>query len=322
MEKLLQWAVNNSDQEELKRNAEAIKRGEYKADPSKFNPEIIEAILGKDDATRMMEAVQCMVDPNDTLENKEIAMDNLELLVEGIDNAKNVNNMGLWTPLIQLLSDKEKVVRTGVAWVCGTTVQNNPEGQSAVRGGTNSLFWLHFDLVCHAHAHSFIFHQFLKHNGLAPLMQLLKSDDAKERGKAQYAISSLLKHCRPAYDEFKAQDGLAVLSNILRQHADDVQTVRKIVFLYNTLMVDYDDLAPQLQKDGLINDLDAIITKYTTDTPDEDITEKALRALHTLVQQTGAEIPSDVKTHIQKAKDTFGADELNLSAEEWSLLLN
>ena len=53
MEKLLQWAVNNSDQDALKKQAEAIRKGEAKADPSKFDPAMIEAILGKDDATRM-----------------------------------------------------------------------------------------------------------------------------------------------------------------------------------------------------------------------------------------------------------------------------
>lgn len=53
MEKLLQWAVNNSDQDALKKQAEAIRKGETKADPSKFDPAMIEAILGKDDATRM-----------------------------------------------------------------------------------------------------------------------------------------------------------------------------------------------------------------------------------------------------------------------------
>ncbi|KAI9485116.1 hypothetical protein BDB00DRAFT_90184 [Zychaea mexicana] len=65
MEKLLQWAVNNS---------------ELKPDPSKFDPAVIEAILGKDDATRMKEAVDCIIDPKDTLENKEIALDNLEMV--------------------------------------------------------------------------------------------------------------------------------------------------------------------------------------------------------------------------------------------------
>lgn len=53
MEKLLQWAIENTDQEQLKKDAEAIKKGEMQADPSKYDPKVIEAILGKDDATRM-----------------------------------------------------------------------------------------------------------------------------------------------------------------------------------------------------------------------------------------------------------------------------
>jgi hypothetical protein len=53
MEKLLQWAINNTDQDQLRKDAEAIKRGEIQPDLSKFDPKIIEAILGKDDATRM-----------------------------------------------------------------------------------------------------------------------------------------------------------------------------------------------------------------------------------------------------------------------------
>lgn len=105
MEKLLQWAINNTDQEQLREEAEAIKRGEKQPDPSKFDPKIIEAILGKDDATRMKgkrasrmanhtrfplanmidrlswaEAVDCISDPKETVESKVIALDNLELV--------------------------------------------------------------------------------------------------------------------------------------------------------------------------------------------------------------------------------------------------
>lgn len=53
MEKLLQWAVNNSDNNALAEQAEAIRRGEAQPDPKKYDPKILEAILGKDDATRM-----------------------------------------------------------------------------------------------------------------------------------------------------------------------------------------------------------------------------------------------------------------------------
>jgi hsp70-interacting protein len=53
MEKLLQWAINNTDQDQLRKDAEAIKKGELQPDPSKYDPKVIEAILGKDDATHM-----------------------------------------------------------------------------------------------------------------------------------------------------------------------------------------------------------------------------------------------------------------------------
>lgn len=53
MEKLLQWAVDNSNKNSLSEQAEAIRKGEAKIDPSKYDPRILEAILGPDDATRM-----------------------------------------------------------------------------------------------------------------------------------------------------------------------------------------------------------------------------------------------------------------------------
>lgn len=53
MEKLLQWAVNNSDNTSLAEQAAAIRRGEAQPDPKRYDPKVLEAILGKDDATRM-----------------------------------------------------------------------------------------------------------------------------------------------------------------------------------------------------------------------------------------------------------------------------
>jgi hsp70-interacting protein len=53
MEKLLKWAVNNTDNDSLAEQAAAIRRGEAQPDPTRYNPKVLEAILGKDDATRM-----------------------------------------------------------------------------------------------------------------------------------------------------------------------------------------------------------------------------------------------------------------------------
>ncbi|KAI7861639.1 nucleotide exchange factor Fes1-domain-containing protein, partial [Spinellus fusiger] len=132
MEKLLQWAVNNSDTNDLGKQAEAVRKGELKVDPSRYDPAILEAILGKDDATRMKEAVACITDLEDTVENKVIALDNLELLIEGIDNAMNIENMKLWPGIISQFHSTEALVRKGSIWVAGTAVQNNPAAQKAV----------------------------------------------------------------------------------------------------------------------------------------------------------------------------------------------
>lgn len=86
-----------------------------------------------------IDAVACISDPEDTIENKEIALDNLELLIEGIDNARNIENMKLWPAIIKQLDHEAPEVRKGTAWVCGTAVQNNPEAQKAV--SSQSYCW-------------------------------------------------------------------------------------------------------------------------------------------------------------------------------------
>lgn len=53
MEKLLQWAVNHTDHNALSEQAAAIRRGDAQVDPKRYDPKVLEAILGKDDATRM-----------------------------------------------------------------------------------------------------------------------------------------------------------------------------------------------------------------------------------------------------------------------------
>jgi hsp70-interacting protein len=40
--------------------------------------------------------------------------------------------MKLWPAIIAELKNENAEVRKGVAWVCGTAVQNNPKAQKAV----------------------------------------------------------------------------------------------------------------------------------------------------------------------------------------------
>jgi hsp70-interacting protein len=71
-----------------------------------------------------------------TLGNKLTAFDDLEQLIETIDNANNLEVLGLWTPLVQQLQNEEPELRRMAAWCIGTAVQNNPKAQERVICGT------------------------------------------------------------------------------------------------------------------------------------------------------------------------------------------
>ncbi|KAG2217730.1 hypothetical protein INT45_001273 [Circinella minor] len=294
MEKLLQWAVNNSDQEALKKQAEAIRKGELKADPSKFDPAMIEAILGKDDATRMKEAVECIVDPKDTLENKEIALDNLELLIEGIDNANNIENMKLWPPLLSQLNAEEPEIRKGVAWVCGTAMQNNPKAQEA----------------------------FLANEGLEKLVELLKNEQSKQvKATVIYAVSGLLKHSSKAQELFEQKGGFDALFAIVKPTTEPT-ILRKTVFLFNSLLIENKQFGTKLLEQGGLKDLCDTLAKYTEDDQDdEDMVEKVLRTCHTLITETKTSVPEEFKQYAKKAADKYGKENLNMAESEWLQLL-
>ncbi|KAI8048773.1 armadillo-type protein [Gilbertella persicaria] len=216
--------------------------------------------------TRFIESVECINDPNDTLENKVIALDNLELLIEGIDNARNIENMKLWPGIIQQLSAPEAEIRQGTAWVCGTAVQNNPEAQQA----------------------------FLENQGLDPLIQLLKDSEPSVCNKALYAISGFLKHNAAGVKAFDQHQGFQILQDFL--HSDNPTVLRKVVFLYNSLIFEND-----IQCD-ILEDLDAILTQHSQD---EDLVEKTLRTMHTLVIKKQLSLSDSMKQHIQEARKRY-----------------
>jgi len=119
----------------------------------------------------MKEAMAAILDPEVDLENKEIAFDNFELMVEQLDNANNIENLALWPPLISLLESPEQRLRFMAAWCCGTAVQNNLKSQEA----------------------------FLSHGGVEKLVGVVLGDPAEDvRKKACYALSSAVRNMQVA----------------------------------------------------------------------------------------------------------------------------
>ena len=138
--------------------------------------EVLEALLGgPSDADLMRAAMEVINDPTTTLDNKLIAFDNFEQLIESLDNANNLEPLALWTPLITLLTHPdESELRRYAAWCVGTAVQNNVRSQERL----------------------------LAMGGIVPLVGLAvaEGEEKSVRRKAIYALSSAVRNYQPALD--------------------------------------------------------------------------------------------------------------------------
>ncbi len=125
MNQLLKWSIENSDATSDPNAVPPSGHG--------LNAEALTSLLGgPSDADLMKESMAAIRSPDITLENKLIAFDNLEQLIENLDNANNMEPLGLWTPLISQLGSEEPDLRRMAAWCLGTAVQNNVKAQERV----------------------------------------------------------------------------------------------------------------------------------------------------------------------------------------------
>nr|POF17534.1 hsp70 nucleotide exchange factor fes1 [Quercus suber] len=174
---LLKWGVENSAASDSN-GQQPNGNGNTASDPSRgLNPEMLAQLLGgPSDADLMRESMAAIVAPLEqvSLENKMVAWDNLEQLIEQIDNANNMESMGLWPPLVQQLEHQESEMRRMAAWCCSTAVQNNIKAQETL----------------------------LAHGAIPKLAKLVQEDSVQAvRKKAISALSSEVRNFQPAMDE-------------------------------------------------------------------------------------------------------------------------
>ncbi|KAK9479046.1 armadillo-type protein [Lipomyces japonicus] len=186
MEKLLKWSLENSK--------DSTGTGEIRQNSP--DPKVLAQLFGQpDDAQLMRQALNLVADPNTDLEQKETALDNLEMLVENLDNANNLDNLGLWELLIEQLSNPEPVIRKMTCWVIGTAVQNNPKSQAAL---------------------------LVYPDAIPKLIDIAARDPSKEcRLKAMYTLSSEIRNHNPGYESFNSANGWEALISIIRQEAEN-----------------------------------------------------------------------------------------------------
>ena len=165
---------------------------------SQLNPELLASLFGGPSEADLMKAAVELItdttDPDITLDAKLIAFDNLEQLIESLDNANNLENLALWSPLLSMLSHAEPELRKMAAWCVGTAVQNNVKTQERL----------------------------LAMGGIPQLVdRVLAADEAEPvRRKAVYALSSAVRNYQPAMDV--AQQELARRGHGARVGADKV----------------------------------------------------------------------------------------------------
>jgi len=166
---LLRWSIENS---------ESSRQDETAAPPqTNLTPEVMASLMGgPSDADLMRASMEIITSPDSevTLENKLIAFDNFEQLIEGLDNANNIAALNLWTPLLEQLEHTEPEIRKMASWCIGTAVQNNVKTQERL----------------------------LAAGGVKPLVGLAVGTEHPEdvRRKAIYALSSACRNYQPALD--------------------------------------------------------------------------------------------------------------------------
>ncbi|KAK6203425.1 Hsp70 nucleotide exchange factor FES1 [Scheffersomyces amazonensis] len=201
MDKILNWSLAHQSGDE-----EAIKR------VGDLDPKMLEQLFGgPDEPTLMKQAIMIINADAATLENKEIAFDNFEMLIENLDNANNIENMKLWPSIIsQLSSNIAPSLRLYAASVIAIAVQNNPNAQEA----------------------------FNKTDGLEKLINIASDDETSKDLllKVLLALSSLIRNYEPGYRKFNELDGWKIITAIKNENLQDHKVKLRVLSVISSVL--------------------------------------------------------------------------------------
>ena len=173
MNQLLKWSIENSENPSTDPTSTTDPKAE-RPSGRPINAEALHSLLGgPSDADLMKNSMAAIQSPQVALDDKLVAFDNFEQLIENLDNANNMEVLGLWDPLLRLLKSDEAELRRYAAWCIGTAVQNNVKAQESL---------LAIDAI--------------------PVLTHLSTQDSNEpvRRKAIYALSSEIRNFQPGLD--------------------------------------------------------------------------------------------------------------------------
>ncbi|XP_068960415.1 nucleotide exchange factor SIL1 isoform X1 [Petaurus breviceps papuanus] len=217
-----------------------------------------------------------------TLEEKIMALYDLEYYVHQMDNARDLLSFGGLQVVINGLNSTENLVKEYSAFVLGAAFSSNPKVQvEAIEGGA-----------------------------LQKLLVILATDHPLTvKKKALFALSSLLRHFPYAQQQFLRLGGLQALRSLVQESGMEVLAVRVVTLLYDLvtekMLVETTEhvqdspekvqqyrqveLMPGLQEQGW-----CAIVSGLLGLPEHDTREKVLRTLSALLSPCRARYRQDV----------------------------
>lgn len=244
MDKLLNWSIaqQSGDKEAIERIGQP-------------DPKMLAQLFGTgpDEPTLMKQAMQVVAHPEATLEDKETAFDNFEMLIENLDNANNIENLKLWPLVIsQLSADVPESLRVYAASVIGIAVQNNPKSQE----------------------------DFHKHeDGLKLLISIATDKSAKPLlAKSLFALGSFIRNYLEGYESFAKLNGWDIVKNLFAGPGEDNKINLRVLSLISAILsTGLDDTKhKQIVEHSLIHKL---VTIFQKDDESISIIDKALNIL-------------------------------------------
>lgn len=223
MEKLLQWSIaqQSGDREAMERIGQP-------------DPEALGKLFGTgpDEPTLMKQSIEVVEHPEATSENKQIALENFEMLIENLDNANNIENLKLWPSIIKLLNDDvdDSDLKVLACSIIGIAVQNNPISQE-----------------------NFNSHE----TGLEKLIKIANNNSNKSlQLKAIFAIASFIRNFKPGYTRFEQLNGWEIINNNMSSN-DNKLLVRVLSLISAILSNEFNQ--ELLQQQNLIHLLCSIL---------------------------------------------------------------
>ncbi|KAI8819542.1 armadillo-type protein [Fimicolochytrium jonesii] len=237
-----------------------------------IDPKWLEVIMGKEDAARMKDCMEIIQATDKSLDEKEGAFDELEMLVESLDNANDLRPLKLWQPLIDIATTSDEAkLRMYAAWVMGTAVQNNKKAQD----------------------------DFLAAGGLEHMLLLVSSfPDSSVRDKAFYCVTSAVRNNPQALETFMEKNGIASIVTVGLD--GDTRLLKRAMFFIRSLVEDENPAeatrAAQAAKDNGVPDMAADL--ILADISDMDLVEKCLQLLTAFAKSHPKVITADLRTKL------------------------